>query len=248
MTITARGIAATIAALTWLTGCVSAPEAEPDPQRYSGLVLQWNEGQSYRADGQEQPWAYGMSPEAMQDLAPAYPQNYAPGSMHTVIAVDVEGVLRPVDPETRRYGCVGGCYDHYLAITRVHSARLLRSACRPIETRVFFATNETGLDAAALARIGEAVGEVERQACNVSRISIVGHADTVGPAARNLALSEARAGAVREALEARGMDASWMTTEGAGEERSLRLTADNVAEPVNRVVEVLIEAPTSETP
>jgi hypothetical protein len=44
------------------------------------------------------------------------------------------------------------------------------------------------------------------------------------------------------------MDASWMTTEGAGEERSLRLTADNVAEPVNRVVEVLIEAPTSETP
>jgi outer membrane protein OmpA-like peptidoglycan-associated protein len=82
----------------------------------------------------------------------------------------------------------------------------------------------------------------------VSRISIVGHADTVGPAARNLALSEARAGAEREALEARGLDASWMTTEGAGEERSLRLTADNVAEPVNRVVEVLIEAPTSETP
>jgi outer membrane protein OmpA-like peptidoglycan-associated protein len=189
-----------------------------------------------------------MSPQAMRELAQAYPEGYAPSATHTTIVVDVEGELRPVDPEARRYGCVGGCYDHYLAITRVHEARLLRGACARVLRQVYFNSNEAALDASALAIIDEAVREVRPSACNVSRINVIGHADTVGSTAHNLELSQARAAAVRDALVARGVDAALITTEGAGEERPQYRTGDHVSEPINRFVEIMIEAPTAETP
>jgi outer membrane protein OmpA-like peptidoglycan-associated protein len=240
-------VAAAVTA-TVLAACVSAPAPAPGPQRYSGVLLIWFEGQSFRADGETEPWAYGMSPQAMRELAAAYPEDYAPRGTHTFIVVDVDGDLRPVDPDAHRYGCVGGCYDHYLAITRVHEARLLRAACQPISRQVYFSSNASALDATALAIIEDAVREVRRGACNVSRISVTGHTDTVGSAERNLELSRARAAAVRDTLVARGLDAALVITEGAGEERPQRPTADRIAEPINRFVEIVFEAPTAETP
>ncbi len=241
-------LATAMIAAAVLAACVSAPEPVSGPQRYSGVLLIWFEGQSFRADGQTEPWAFGMSPEAMRELAEAYPEGYAPRGTHTTIVVDVEGELRPVNPDAHRYGCVGGCYDHYLAIMRVHEARLLRGACEPISRQVYFRSNESTLDATAMAIIDDAVREVRRDACNISRVNIIGQSDRVGSTARNLQLSEARAGAVRDALVARGIDAALVITEGAGEERPQRPTADNVAEPINRVVEITFEAPTGETP
>jgi len=237
---------------TALAACASAqtpaPAPGPAPQRYSGVLLIWFEGQSFRAAGETDPWAYGMSPTAMRELAQAYPEGYAPRGTHTVIVADVEGELRPVDPEARRYGCVGGCYDHYLMISRVHEARLLRSACEAIRRQVYFASNASALDATSLEIIEDAVRHVRRDACNVSRVSVVGHTDTVGAAARNVELARDRAGVVRDALVARGIDAALIATEGAGEERPLHRTANNIAEPINRFVEIVIEAPTAETP
>lgn len=246
MNIVARWAAAT--ALLWLAGCASAPEPEPEPQpqRYRGVVLQWFEGQSFRADGESETWAYGMSDEAMQQLGAAYPDAYEPGPGHATIAVDVEGVLRPVDPAMHRYGCVGGCYNHYLWISRVYEARVLRTACQPITARVYFDSNEAGLDDRAQQAIEDVVGQVRSHACNVSRVSVIGHADTVGSPASNVALSEARARAVSDVIVALGTDRALVTTEGAGEARPLRITADNVAEPANRVVEITFEAPTAE--
>lgn len=184
----------------------------------------------------------------MRELAQAYPEGYAPRGSHTTIIADVEGELRPLDPEARRNGCVGGCYDQYLAITRVFEARLLRSACETITRQVYFASNASALDATSLEIIEDAVREVRRGACNVSRVSIVGHTDTVGAAARNIELSLDRAEVVRDALVTRGIDAALIAAEGAGEERPLHQTVDNVAEPINRFVEIVIEAPTAETP
>jgi outer membrane protein OmpA-like peptidoglycan-associated protein len=238
---------AALAALAWLAACVSAPEPEPEPQRYSGVLLIWFEGQSFRAAGQTEPWAYGMSPQAMRELAQAYPEGYAPSATHTTIAVDVEGELRPVDPGARRYGCVSGCYDHYLTITRVHAARLLRGACARVLRQVYFTSNEATLDAAAAAIIDEAVREVRPSACNVSRIDVTGHADTAGTTASTPQLPHARAAAARDALVARGVDAALITTEAAGEGRPQHRTADQVHEPINRFVEITIEAPTAET-
>lgn len=205
---------------TALAACASVPAAPASAtQRYSGTILIWFEGQSFRADGDTEPWAYGMSPAAMRELAQAYPEGYAPSSTHTVIVADVEGELRRVDPDSRRYGCVGGCYDHYLMISRVHEARLLRSACETITSQVYFASNASALDATSLEIIEDAVRQVRRGACNVSRVSIVGHTDTVGAAARNIELSFARAEVVRDALVTRGIDATLIATEGAGDER-----------------------------
>lgn len=240
--------AAAIGCVAALTACASAPETPaPGPQHYSGVLLLWFEGQSFRADGETETWAYGMSPAAMQQLAEAYPEGYAPRGSHTVLEVEVEGILQPVDPEVHRYGCVGGCYDHYLNISRVNQARLLRSACPPIARQVFFGSNEAALDPAATAIIEGALREARQGACNVSRVSIAGHTDTVGSATRNLELSLARAGAVQAALVAGGLDAGLMATEAAGENAPPLRTGDNVAEPMNRVVQFVIEAPTGET-
>jgi outer membrane protein OmpA-like peptidoglycan-associated protein len=235
---------------TALAACASAQTPAPAsvPTRYSGVLLIWFEGQSFRANGETEPWAYGMSPTAMHELAQAYPEGYAPRGMHTVIVADVEGELRPVDPDIRRYGCVGGCYDQYLMISRVHEARLLRSACETITRQIYFASNASALDALSLEIIEDAVRHVRRDACNVSRVSVVGHTDTIGAAERNLELARDRASVVRDALVARGIDAALIAAEGAGEERPLHRTADNVAEPINRFVEIVIEAPTAETP
>ncbi|MCA8886804.1 MAG: OmpA family protein [Hyphomonadaceae bacterium] len=245
MKTTLKLIAAAITA-TALAGCASAPE--PSPQHYSGVLLYWFEGQSFRAEGETETWAFGMSPEAMQVVANAYPEGYQPSGSHTVIAVDVEGELQPVDPAVHRYGCVGGCYNHYLTISHVIRARLLRGACQTISARVYFASNAAALDAAATAIVDGAVSEVRREACNVSRVSVVGHTDTVGAAARNLELSRNRATAVGDALATRGIDAALISAEGAGEERLPNQAADNVAEPTSRYVEITIEAPTAETP
>ncbi|MEZ5958597.1 MAG: OmpA family protein [Hyphomonadaceae bacterium] len=233
---------------TALAACASPPVPESVPQRYSGVLLIWFEGQSFRADGETEPWAFGMSPTAMRELAQAYPEGYASRGTHTTIIADVEGELRPVDPEARRNGCVGGCYDQYLAVTRVHDARLLRSACETITRQVYFASNASALDATSLEIIEDAVREVRGGACNVSRVSVVGHTDTVGAAARNVELSQDRAGAVRDALVTRGIDAALIAAEGAGEQRLVHRTADNVSEPINRFVEIVIESPTAETP
>ena len=240
---------AAIGCVAALTACASAPETPaPGPQHYSGVLLLWFEGQSFRADGETETWAYGMSPVAMQQLAEAYPEGYAPRGSHTVIEVEVEGVLQPVDPEVHRYGCVGGCYNHYLNISRVNQARLLRSACPAIAGRVFFGSNEATLDPAAMAIVEGALREARQGACNVSQITLVGHTDTVGSATHNQALSRARAEAVKAALVAGGFDTAVITTDAAGEDRPPRPTADNVAEPINRSVEFVIEAPTGEAP
>ena len=232
---------------TALAACASPPAPESVSQRYSGVLLIWFEGQSFRADGETEPWAFGMSPTAMRELAQAYPEGYAPRGTHTTIIADVEGELRPVDPEARRHGCVGGCYDQYLTITRVHDARLLRSACETITRQVYFASNASALDATSLEIIEDAVRDIRRGACNVSRVSIVGHTDTVGAAARNIELSLDRAEVVRDALVTRGIDAALIAAEGAGEERLVHRTADNVSEPINRFVQIVVEAPTAET-
>jgi len=237
-----------IVTATALVACASATKPAALPQRYTGTILIWFEGQSFRANGETEPWAFGLSPTAMRELAQVYPEGYAPRGMHTTIIADVEGELRPVDPEARGHGCVGGCYDHYLAISRVHRARMLRRACETITRQVYFASNASDLDAASLEIIEDAVRDIRRDGCNVSRISVVGHADTVGASARSVELSRDRAGAARDALVARGIDAALIAVDEVGEERPLHRTADNVAEPINRFVEIAIEAPTDETP
>ena len=74
-------------------------------------------------------------------------------------------------------------------------------------------------------------------------ISVVGHTDRVGSKSANLRLSLARARRVKALLTAAGLDAAILEVTSHGEANPLVHTADEVAEPQNRRVEVTIREP-----
>jgi hypothetical protein len=70
-------------------------------------------------------------------------------------------------------------------------------------------------------------------------VAVTGYTDTVGSPQYNVILSQRRADAVAKSLVANGVPAASITTAGRGEQGLLVPTADNVAEPQNRRVEVV---------
>ena len=72
-------------------------------------------------------------------------------------------------------------------------------------------------------------------------IMLIGHADRAGSADYNLALSGRRADAVKAELVDLGLSPNAITTEAKGEAEPLVPTADGVAEPQNRRVEILVQ-------
>jgi OOP family OmpA-OmpF porin len=106
---------------------------------------------------------------------------------------------------------------------------------------VYFAT--------ASARLTPEARETVRQAAEASkqnaptRITVGGHADTVGSASYNQRLSDRRAEAVRKELIADGVPSDDITTRGYGESDLAVPTADNVPEPANRRVVIDVRGP-----
>lgn len=77
--------------------------------------------------------------------------------------------------------------------------------------------------------------------CTGSVIAISGHTDTGGNEAANLALSQARADAVRQALSQRGIPLSGLHARGMGDARPL--PGLDPADPANRRIEFAVIAP-----
>jgi outer membrane protein OmpA-like peptidoglycan-associated protein len=102
--------------------------------------------------------------------------------------------------------------------------------------KILFPTGGTKLDAEANAAVTEAAGHVAN--FKAPRVVVSGYTDTEGSAASNLTLSEKRARVVAAALRIRGIAADLMKVEGYGEDFPDVRTADGVAEPKNRRVEV----------
>ena len=73
-----------------------------------------------------------------------------------------------------------------------------------------------------------------------SIIDVYGHTDTVGSASFNQQLSERRAQAVANYLISRGVSAARLRWQGFGETQLRVQTGDNVAEPLNRRVEIKV--------
>lgn len=73
-------------------------------------------------------------------------------------------------------------------------------------------------------------------------IHVVGHTDTTGATELNQGLSERRAASVSSYLSAQGLPAARTREEGRGEREPLVRTADGVAEPRNRRVDIVIKA------
>jgi len=74
----------------------------------------------------------------------------------------------------------------------------------------------------------------------VPDVLVVGHTDTVGTDAFNDTLSKQRGEVVRKALILRGIKVENVVVVGRGKREPIVPTADNVAEPRNRRVEILV--------
>jgi outer membrane protein OmpA-like peptidoglycan-associated protein len=103
---------------------------------------------------------------------------------------------------------------------------------------VFFDWNRADLTARARQIIGEAAQARTRQA--VTRIEVNGHTDTSGSARYNQGLSERRAAAVAAELVRLGVPRGEIVTRGFGQSQLLVATPDNVREPQNRRVEIIL--------
>jgi len=79
------------------------------------------------------------------------------------------------------------------------------------------------------------------RSASVTRIAVTGHTDTSGAPAYNMALSLRRANAVKDALVREGIAAAAIAVTGRGETQLLVQTGDNVREPQNRRVEIVLQ-------
>ncbi len=103
---------------------------------------------------------------------------------------------------------------------------------------VFFDWDRADLTARAREIIKEAATNAQR--ANVTRIEVAGHADRSGDAAYNQRLSMRRAEAVAAQLVRDGVARGAISVQAFGESRPLVPTADNVREPQNRRVEIVL--------
>lgn len=124
------------------------------------------------------------------------------------------------------------------AIERIFGNALAVTPPPPVHFILYFKSDSTQLTADSAGQLSTVVATIrERSARN---ISVVGHSDALGDRAYNLILSRQRAEAVKALLIEQGIDAAHILTSSHGEENPLIPTPDNVSQPKNRRVEVVV--------
>jgi len=103
---------------------------------------------------------------------------------------------------------------------------------------VFFDWDSTRLSPASLNVITQAVTAF--RSTGNARVTATGHTDTTGPESYNMALSLRRANAVKNEMVRQGVPADAIAVVGKGETQLLVPTCDQVREPQNRRVEIVI--------
>jgi outer membrane protein OmpA-like peptidoglycan-associated protein len=109
----------------------------------------------------------------------------------------------------------------------------------PISFLFYFLHNSVELTAESKAQIPELLSLVNKR--EYHEISIIGHTDTTGNDEYNMRLSSARAVAVRDALLSHGIRFGQMELSYYGKRDPVVPTGDNVREPRNRRVEVVVK-------
>jgi hypothetical protein len=106
---------------------------------------------------------------------------------------------------------------------------------------VYFGTGSSTLSPESMASIRQVAANYKTTAN--ATVTLTGHTDTVGSQDLNMALSQRRADAVRNALVREGVPAAAITTGGQGEASLPVQTADNVDERRNRSVDIAVVVP-----
>jgi outer membrane protein OmpA-like peptidoglycan-associated protein len=108
----------------------------------------------------------------------------------------------------------------------------------PARYTVYFVEGRDELTEESRRVVDGIFGEIARRP--VPDVIVIGHTDTVGSDAVNDPLSRQRAEVVRNALIARGVAAGNVVAVGRGKRELVVPTADGVAEPRNRRVEIQV--------
>ena len=109
----------------------------------------------------------------------------------------------------------------------------------PVSFLLYFLHDSTELTAESKSYIPEVLALVRIR--EFYEISIIGHTDTTGNDEFNMKLSSARSVVVRDILLSRGIRASKMELRYHGKRDPVVRTGDNVREPRNRRVEVVVK-------
>jgi outer membrane protein OmpA-like peptidoglycan-associated protein len=108
---------------------------------------------------------------------------------------------------------------------------------RPAHFLLYF-EKDTALTSDSRKLMTDIIAAIRKQAS--TDISVIGHTDTVGGKDFNYNLSRNRALSIRDMLVEKGVDPASIRTTSHGKENPLIKTEDNVLEPRNRRVEVII--------
>jgi len=108
----------------------------------------------------------------------------------------------------------------------------------PVHFLLYLEKGSTDLTADSMAQIPRIIETI--QARNAFSISVIGHTDTLGDKNSNLLLSTQRADSVSQLLIQHGVQKEKIEATSHGEENPLVKTEDNVSEPKNRRVEVIV--------
>jgi len=123
-------------------------------------------------------------------------------------------------------------------INSLFGAVLAAQPPAPVHFLLYFDSDSTRLTTESEKTLEDVVQSIQTQQSR--HISVVGHCDTLGDKAYNLLLSRRRADRVKKLLVSRGIDADYIETTSHGELHPIVKTGDNVSNPVNRRVEVVI--------
>lgn len=123
------------------------------------------------------------------------------------------------------------------AVEKIFKEALSVQPQRPFHYLLYF-KGETTLTSDSAKLLPDIIATIRKR--NSIDISVVGHTDTLGSKEFNTALSHDRAKAVKALLVGQGVEGNTIRTTSHGKENPLIPTGDNVYEPKNRRVEVVV--------
>jgi len=123
------------------------------------------------------------------------------------------------------------------AVEKIFKEALSIQPERPLHYLLYF-KEDTSLTSGSVKLLPDILAAIQDR--NSNDISVVGHTDTLGTKGFNTTLSIDRAMAVKDLLVKQGVDPNAIQTTSHGKENPLIPTGDNVYEPRNRRVEVVV--------
>ena len=123
-------------------------------------------------------------------------------------------------------------------VAELFGAALAAQPARPTMYRLYFVEGKDELTDASRQLLDAVLSEIARYP--VPDVVVVGHTDTVGTDKDNDALALRRAETIRKVLVERGIAPENVMAAGRGKREPFKPTADGVAEPLNRRVEIIV--------